>query len=87
MIFKNLTKISALALIAGLSIGCATTGDLQKVSDEAKRAQATANDAKSTAATALEEARGAKALASDANARSAATEEKINRMFKKSMYK
>jgi murein lipoprotein len=87
MIFKNLTKISALALIAGLSIGCATTGDLQKVSDEAKRAQATANDAKSTATTALEEARGAKALASDANARSAATEEKINRMFKKSMYK
>jgi hypothetical protein len=35
MIFKPFMKISALALVAGLSVGCATTGDLEKVRAEA----------------------------------------------------
>jgi murein lipoprotein len=87
MTFKNLIKISALAAVAALGAGCATTGDLQKVSDEAKRAQATANEAKATAEQALDTANQARGLASDANARSMATEEKLNRMFKRSMYK
>ena len=66
MSMKSLTKISALALIAGLTVGCASTSDLQKVQNDANEAKSMASEAKSI---------------------SMATEEKINRMFKKSMYK
>ena len=66
MSMKSLTKIAALALIAGLTVGCASTSDLQKVQNDANEAKSMAGEAKSI---------------------SMATEEKINRMFKKSMYK
>ncbi|MDG4562105.1 hypothetical protein E4P82_16675 [Candidatus Competibacter phosphatis] len=77
---KSLTKISALALIAGLTVGCASTSDLQKVQNDA-------NEAKSMARNAMDTANEAKSMASEAKSISMATEEKINRMFKKSMYK
>ncbi|HRD67554.1 MAG TPA: alanine-zipper protein [Candidatus Competibacter sp.] len=73
MSLKTLTKVSALALIAGLTVGCASTSDVQK-------AQNDANEAKSMARQAMDTANEAKSI-------SLATEEKINRMFKKSMYK
>lgn len=73
MSLKTVTKLSALALIAGLTVGCASTSDVQK-------AQNDANEAKAMARTALDTANEAKSL-------SMATEEKINRMFKRSMYK
>lgn len=73
MSLKTLTKVSALVLIAGLTVGCASTSDVQK-------AQNDANEAKSMARSALDTANEAKSI-------SLATEEKINRMFKKSMYK
>jgi len=66
MSMKSLIKVSALALIAGLTVGCASTSDLQKVQNDANEAKSMASEAKSI---------------------SMATEEKINRMFKKSMYK
>ena len=77
---KTLTKISTLALIAGLTVGCASTSDLQKVQNDA-------NEAKSMARNAMDTANEAKSMASEAKSISMATEEKINRMFKKSMYK
>ncbi|WP_246327654.1 Lpp/OprI family alanine-zipper lipoprotein [Candidatus Competibacter phosphatis] len=80
MSMKSLTKISALALIAGLTVGCASTSDLQKVQNDA-------NEAKSMARNAMDTANEAKSMASEAKSISMATEEKINRMFKKSMYK
>ncbi len=80
MSFKMVSKLSALALIAGLTVGCASTSDLQKVQNDA-------NEAKSMARNALDTASEAKAMAGEARATSLATEEKINRMFKKSMYK
>ena len=80
MSMKSLTKISALALIAGLTDGCASTSDLQKVQNDA-------NEAKSMARNAMDTANEAKSMASEAKSISMATEEKINRMFKKSMYK
>ena len=73
MSLKTLTKVSALALIAGLTVGCASTRHVQK-------AQNDANEAKSMARQAMDTANEAKSI-------SLATEEKINRMFKKSMYK
>ena len=66
MSMKSLIKVSALVLIAGLTVGCASTSDLQKVQNDANEAKSMASEAKSI---------------------SMATEEKINRMFKKSMYK
>lgn len=77
---KTLTKISTLALIAGLTVGCASTSDLQKVQNDA-------NEAKAMASNALNTANNAMATASEAKSMSMATEEKLNRMFKKSMYK
>ncbi|MCP5450540.1 MAG: alanine-zipper protein [Candidatus Competibacteraceae bacterium] len=77
---KSLIKVSALALIAGLTVGCASTSDLQKVQNDA-------NEAKSMARNAMDTANEAKSMASEAKSISMATEEKINRMFKKSMYK
>lgn len=80
MSLKTLTKVSALALIAGLTVGCASTSDLAAV-------QKDANEAKATARNALDTAGEAKSIAMEAKSISLATEEKINRMFKKSMYK
>jgi murein lipoprotein len=77
---KTLIKISALALIAGLTVGCASTSDLQKVQNDANEAKGMASNAMSTAS-------DAKSIATEAKSMSMATEEKINRMFKKSMYK
>ena len=77
---KTLTKVSVLALVAGLTVGCASTSDLQKVQNDA-------NEAKSMARNALDTANEAKSIATDARSVSMATEEKINRMFKKSMFK
>ncbi len=80
MSMKSLTKVSALALIAGLTVGCASTSDLQKVQNDA-------NEAKSMARNAMDTANEAKSMAGEAKSMSMATEEKINRMFKRSMYK
>ncbi|HXH04600.1 MAG TPA: alanine-zipper protein [Candidatus Competibacteraceae bacterium] len=77
---KTIVKFSALALIAGLTVGCASTKDLEAVRQEAQQAQATANQAKSTADEAL-------AVANEAKAMSMATEEKLNRMFGRAMKK
>ena len=80
MSMKVLSKVSVLALIAGLTVGCASTSDLKAVQQEA-------TEAKSMARNALDTANEAKSIAMDARSVSMATEEKINRMFKKSMYK
>lgn len=77
---KTLIKLSVLTLIAGLSVGCASTSDLAAV-------QKDANEAKGMARNAMDTANEAKSIAQDAKSVSMATEEKINRMFKKSMYK
>lgn len=84
---SRLTVASALAFMTALSAGCATSGSLEEVRQEAQAAQRTANEAKQTAQTALATAQEAQSLASDANARSMSTEESINRMFRRSMYK
>lgn len=73
MSLKTVTKLSALALIAGLTVGCASTSDLAAVKKDADEAKAMARQAMDSA--------------NAANACCQANEEKLNRMFKKSMYK
>ena len=80
MSVKTLSKIVLLTLVAGLTVGCASTSDLKAVQQDAA-------EAKSMARNALDTANEAKSMAMDAKSVSMATEEKINRMFKKSMYK
>lgn len=80
MSMKNLSKVFALALVAGLSVGCASTSDVQ-------RAQNDANEAKSMARNAMDTANEAKSMASEARSISMANEEKLNRVFKRSMLK
>lgn len=80
MTFTMIQKVCALSLVAGLATGCASTSDLAAVQKEAA-------EAKSMARNALDAANRADATANEARSTSLATEEKINRMFKKSMYK
>lgn len=67
--------------------GCATKGDVQQASQETQTARQIAESAQQTANEALEIANEAKALAADSDERSRRTEESINRMFQRSMYK
>lgn len=87
-------KIAALALVVGLAGGCATTGQLNAANSAAQNAQTTARAAQSTAQAAKSTANQADQKAEEALQQSAAnkkaidaTNEKINRMFKKTMYK
>ena len=73
MSLKTLTKVFALAAITGLTVGCASTSDLQKVQNDA-------NEAKAMARQAMDAANAANACCQE-------NTEKLNRVFKKSMYK
>jgi len=87
-IVYNPIKFSTLALIAALVAGCATGNvELQQLRDEVQRATTTAEEAKAMAGNALETADEAKATASEARTASMETDEKIDRMFKRTMYK
>jgi outer membrane murein-binding lipoprotein Lpp len=90
---KQLLFILLLALTVGLA-GCATTqevdklrADVQTAMERASGAEATANAAKQEAAAARAAAERAEQAALDAKAAAEATDEKIDRMFKKTMNK
>lgn len=89
--------ITSLLILSALTLGgCATVSkeDLaevralaEKAAGDASEAKTMAADAQSTANAAKSEADAAKAAADAANKKSEETETKIDRMFKKSMYK
>ena len=90
---RHTVKLLALFIAIGLT-GCATTKDLDAVRLEVQQANATAeaalkaaNEANATAQEANATAQEANATAQDAKATSQTTENKIDRMFKKAMYK
>jgi murein lipoprotein len=90
---RVLAIAAATGIVAGLG-GCATTSDLNALHDDVNAAKAEASAAKAEAAAASKAAAEAKAMASDAmntanaaKATSEETETKIDRMFKKAMYK
>lgn len=93
---RTRTVLAALGLAAatGITGGCASTSDIDAIralAEEAKadaaQAQRSADAAGSTADEALRKAESAQAEARDAGACCEQTNEKIDRMFKRSMYK
>jgi murein lipoprotein len=83
---KPLCILSAVAILGGVT-GCASTSDLDALRADVERANEAASRAASDAAEARREAADAKALAQEANTTATETSEKMDRMFKKSMYK
>ena len=87
---KTMSKLIVLGLATGLMLGgCASVSkeDLAAVQATAEQAAADAAEAKAMAADAQAEAADAKSRAAAAEAKAADTESKIDRMFRKSMYK
>ena len=93
---KNLMLATGMVTMVGLGglTGCASTSEIdslrseiRQANDAAQSAAAKADAASREAAAASAAAADAKAMAADAKATAAATDEKVNRMFKKAMYK
>ena len=83
-------RLPLLLLPLLLTVGCASTGqqgELAEVRSMAEQAAADAAEAKRMAAEAEREAAAAKLAAEQARTQSAETESKMDRMFKKAMYK
>ena len=83
-------KILALSTVLVSAIGasgCATTGDNESLQAEIAAANSAADQAATDAASAKSDAAAARAAAEEARDSAAKTNEKLDRMFKKSMYK
>jgi uncharacterized protein HemX len=77
---KKMMGAAFVALAMGLTAGCATTGQVEEAKTMASEAKQAAMDAQAAAARAQKSADQANACCQDTNA-------KLDRMFKKSMYK
>ena len=77
---------ATLRSVAGAT-GFATTSDLDALRAEVQKANATAERAAADAASAKQDAAAARAAAEGARDTAEDTNEKLDRMFKKSMYK
>ncbi|MGR9072488.1 MAG: Lpp/OprI family alanine-zipper lipoprotein [Gammaproteobacteria bacterium] len=91
---KKVVKLSAIVLSAGLAVGCASSGDIDRL-------QSQIDELKNQTSKIASDASSARAAADEANARAAAAEAAANRaasyaedtnrkldnMFKKSMMK
>ena len=84
--FKTMTTAMMVVALTGLT-GCATTSDLDELRAEVQKSNAAANQAAADAASARADAEAAKAAAEAARDSAQETNEKLDRMFKKSMYK
>ncbi len=82
-------RLAASLLLAALATtaGCATTSDLDELRAEVQRVNSTAERAAADAASAKQDAAAARTAAEQAQSEAAETNEKLDRMFKKSMYK
>jgi len=92
-VMKQLALVAVIVLAAGAS-GCATTQEVEQLRADVQKAMERAASAESTADAAMKEASAARAAAEraekaalDAKAAAEATDEKIDRMFKKTMNK
>ena len=75
-----------LVALAGAT-GCATNGDVDELRAEIAKVNGTASQAAADAAAAKADAAAARTAAEQAAASAEDTNEKLDRMFKKSMYK
>ncbi len=83
---RNVLAAVMLVSLGGLA-GCATTSDLDALRAQVEQANSTANKAAADAAAARRDAEAAKTAAEQARDSAQETNEKLDRMFKKSMYK
>lgn len=83
---RSAVAVLMLASLGGLA-GCATTSDLDALRAEVEKANSTANQAAADAAAAKRDAAAARTAAEQARDSAQDTNEKLDRMFKKSMYK
>jgi len=86
---KSLQRAAVLTVVlsaTGLA-GCATNGDIEALRADLAAANSAAEQAAADAASAKADAAAAKAAAEAARDSAAETNEKLDRMFKKSMYK
>ena len=90
MLRNNGKIVLVLSALVGMA-GCATTSDLDSLRDslraEIQQANDTANSASAKADAASKEAAAASQTANEAKASAEEANSKIDRMFKKSMYK
>ena len=86
-IFQQRLAASLLFTALATTAGCATTSDLDELRAEVQRANSTAERAAADAASAKQDAAAARTAAEQAQSEAAETNEKLDRMFKKSMYK
>lgn len=83
---KTAVTGAMLLALAGLG-GCATTSDVDALRADLQKANETASQAAADAASAKKDAAAAKTAAEEARDTAQDTNEKLDRMFKKSMYK
>jgi murein lipoprotein len=86
----NRSRVLALVAVAGIFAGlsgCATTGDIETLRSEVDQAKADAASASKDAADAKAMAQEAMSTANEAKATADDTASKLDRVFKKSMYK
>jgi murein lipoprotein len=87
---KNRSRLLALVTVAGVYAGlagCATTGDLDALKAEVNQNRSDIAEANKNAADAKAMAQEAMTTANEAKTSADDTATKIDRMFKKSMYK
>ena len=84
---RRATKAGLLLAALATTAGCASTSDLDSLRAELQSANAAAERAAADAASARQDAAAAKAAAEAAQREAAETNEKLDRMFKKAMYK
>jgi murein lipoprotein len=83
----KLFQAAVVTAAIALATGCATNSDIEAVRSEAAAAQKTADEAKAAAAAAQQAADEAKQTAEAAKQSADEANAKIERSFKKSMYK
>lgn len=84
---NNILTLMLVALLCSLGAGCASSAHNDQILEETQAARQAAEEAKAAAAAALAAAEEARTAAAEADARSQRTEESMNRMFQRSMYK
>lgn len=85
-VMKRVAMGSLAVSLVGLA-GCATNGDIERLEAEMARVNSTAEQAAADAASAKSDAAAARSAAESAAQSAQETNEKLDRMFKKSMYK
>ena len=84
-VFTVKAGLMAVALVG--VVGCASNSDIDSLRAELEQANAAASRAAADAASAKQDAAAARAAAEEARDTAEDTNEKLDRMFKKSMYK